>query len=1162
MSAAFRTALGLVASFAIAGVVFLYVAREDPREPDVRPGDVAALLDRGRYEEAESGARAILSSVQHARRPYSSEFGDSLDLLVRALLLNGKGSADETLRLAQRAVQIKRAHSGVVSSATVVSLLNLGRVLADRGDLGRAAAQLQQALKTHEQLAAGDDLDAAEILDTLGLALTRARSHDAALEALNRSLAIKQKLLPERRGQIPTLETIAAALQGKSDYRRAREELDRALSIQGEPGSPHPSQVTMFNLLAMQLWYEGEPIQSRDVSVRALQIAEKTLRPEHPDIARTLQILAATIDDLGNVAEARTYRERALAIAQRSLGETHYELVSFLNDLGDVNRLLGAYTDAKEQFTRALRIAEARLEPQHEWIPMIVHNLALVDASLGDFNSARRQHTRAIAMWERALGPNHAYLAVALTELASVLREQGAAADALPLFERALAIRERTLGPRHRDSARTMADVAATLAQLGQYDRAQAFAARALSTWDQIDTSDAPDLAIVLKLYGDLQMRRGSNLEAGRYYERALTIRRKIFGPGHPQVAEVEAGLALVDASLDKWADAVSLAQQAENTGREHLRLMLRFLPEREALNYAANRPRGLDLLLSFIGPSAAPSVTFDALIRSRALVLDEMGVRRHVTAIPDDSLGPLRAEVISEQRRFANLVVRGPMDQPFDRYMTLVEETRRKKEEAERLLMARSVSYRAELEQIQAGLREIRSRLERDTALVSFVRYRRIPLKTAGLVPGSEPSPVGQPIDSYLAFVLRQGGEPTSILLGSADTIEPLVARWRAQAAAVGAARNMAAVRTAEASTQAIGAELRALLWDPIVPHLGRARMVFLVPDGALSLLRFEALPGQGVEFVLEESRVLHYLSAERDLLTPSKPGAAKGLLALGGADFDSRKTASGGGAAPRPIGAGSGPASPGCGNFEDLEFQQLSGALREVTDIANLWTKGTTTQFEAVRILKRGEADERTFKQDAHRYRVLHLATHGFFLSGSCQPGSEALRSVGGLASTPDGGSSQSRSQVATSGNPLLLSGLALAGANRRGNAAPDEEDGLLTAEEVASLNLEGVEWAVLSACDTGLGEIKAGEGVIGLRRAFQIAGARTVIMSLWAVDDQATRSWMRELYDARLNKGLNTADAVREASLVILQQRRAAGQSTHPFYWAAFVAAGDWH
>jgi CHAT domain-containing protein len=177
--------------------------------------------------------------------------------------------------------------------------------------------------------------------------------------------------------------------------------------------------------------------------------------------------------------------------------------------------------------------------------------------------------------------------------------------------------------------------------------------------------------------------------------------------------------------------------------------------------------------------------------------------------------------------------------------------------------------------------------------------------------------------------------------------------------------------------------------------------------------------------------------------------------------------------------------------------------------------------------------------------------VATHGFFLTDACQPaGGPSTRGVGGLTGE--------RPRQAE--NPLLLSGLALAGANRRA-VAPDEDDGILTAEEVAALDLSGVEWAVLSACDTGVGEVKAGEGVFGLRRAFQIAGARSIIMSLWSVEDQSTRAWMRALYAARFERNRSTADAVHEASAALLRDRRSKGLGTHPFYWAAFVAAGDW-
>ena len=166
-------------------------------------------------------------------------------------------------------------------------------------------------------------------------------------------------------------------------------------------------------------------------------------------------------------------------------------------------------------------------------------------------------------------------------------------------------------------------------------------------------------------------------------------------------------------------------------------------------------------------------------------------------------------------------------------------------------------------------------------------------------------------------------------------------------------------------------------------------------------------------------------------------------------------------------------------------------------------------------------------------------------------CGPAGLGTRSVGGLVGAP-------QQQI---DNPLVLAGLAFAGANVRGDQSALVDNGILTAEEVVGLNLQGVEWAVLSACDTGAGQIKAGEGVFGLRRAFQIAGARTVIMSLWAVGDEATAAWMRALYDARFNRRQSTPDSVRQANLRMLASRRALKQSTHPFYWAAFVAAGDW-
>ena len=142
----------------------------------------------------------------------------------------------------------------------------------------------------------------------------------------------------------------------------------------------------------------------------------------------------------------------------------------------------------------------------------------------------------------------------------------------------------------------------------------------------------------------------------------------------------------------------------------------------------------------------------------------------------------------------------------------------------------------------------------------------------------------------------------------------------------------------------------------------------------------------------------------------------------------------------------------------------------------------------------------------------------------------------------------------------SPLLFSGLALAGANHRAEAGQGEDDGILTAEEVSALDLSGTDWAVLSGCDTGLGEIGKSEGVFGLQRAFRVAGARTVIMSLWNVQDEGTRRWMSALYRARLEGHLGSAASVRRAQVEVLRERRKAHLDTHPFHWAAFLATGS--
>ncbi len=810
----------------------------------------------------------------------------------------------------------------------------------------------------------------------------------------------------------------------------------------------------------------------------------------------------------------------------------------------------GDYPSARLHFQQALSIYKARYGEWHELVATGSYVMAEVDARLGDYDSAQREQHRAVAIYSRIGGPNHPYVAIALTELATVYLEQGLPARALPLLERALAIREKALGPDHRDVARTLVDLATTLMEVNRPARAQELATRALRISERLDAPDAPEYATILALYARLQSNRGDSAAARDYYERALAIRANVFGPSHPLYAEAQSGLAFALAAVGDRGAAVRMASIVEATGRDHLRLMLRSLPERQALNYAAARPRGLDLILSLSGslPEAVP-MALDGLIRSRALVLDEIAARQSGRRVANEGTDP-RGALTSAQQRLANLMVRGPGPMSPAQYKAVMEAARRESELAEQALARRNDEFRAERHRGEIGLEEVTAVLPADGALVSFARYQRTAFAAA-------PAPV-RTIPSYVALVLRRDQPAAVVPLGSAQSIDRQVSQWRSDISAEAVPSAQAPPGRPVHSSRGSGDVLRRRVWDRLTAYLGDATRVFIVPEGALSLVSFAALPVGQRSYILDTGRVIHYLSAERDLVPwPQIPATRGGLLAVGGPSFDdgslfrirAKRSLSSSVSKLPPMRGGDAQA---CGSLQSASFQPLNGTLQEVRDLSGFWRGNPATESEPVRVLTGHDASEAGFKRDAAGSRVLHLATHGFFLSGRCSEGPSGTRAVGGLS---NGGGTPPLD------NPLLLSGLALAGANRRASAGPDEEDGILTAEEVASLNLEGVEWAVLSACDTGVGEIKAGEGVFGLRRAFQVAGARTVVMSLWSVDDQAARAWMRALYEGRFQKQLSTADAVHAASLAVLAARRAKHQNTYPFYWAGFVAAGDW-
>jgi CHAT domain-containing protein len=418
--------------------------------------------------------------------------------------------------------------------------------------------------------------------------------------------------------------------------------------------------------------------------------------------------------------------------------------------------------------------------------------------------------------------------------------------------------------------------------------------------------------------------------------------------------------------------------------------------------------------------------------------------------------------------------------------------------------------------------LAAVREAIPPSAALVEFFVYRPFNWKATGDQPD-----YGEP--HYVAYVIRNQEEVRWVELGAAKEVDALVADLRQ------------ALR--DPSRDDVRKRARAVdekVMRPVRALVGDATRLLVSPDGELNLIPFEALVDEQNRYLVQHYAVT-YLTSGRDLLRMRVARESKGApLIVADPSFDEPAAdlfagAGGVGKASSPVGKRH--SVTGARALTEVYFAPLGGTAREASTIH--------TFFPEAQLLTGARASESSVKA-AIAPRVLHIATHGFFLPN------------GDTSAAASGAQVASRGAGADAGNenPLLRSGLALAGANLRGNGGDKGDDGVLTALEASGLNLWGTKLVVLSACDTGLGEVRNGEGVYGLRRAFMLAGAESLVMSLWPASDNATRKLMTSYYQ-NLKQGMGRGESLRQVQLDLLKHNA----QLHPFYWANFIQSGEW-
>lgn len=874
----------------------------------------------------------------------------------------------------------------------------------------------------------------------------------------------------------------------------------------------------------------------------------------------------------GRFAELLDAATEAAAFVRDSLGEDDARTLLFLaaaqKEHGDYAKALATVRHAQEISDHEWEVfGKTRLGLMEQGRILLeqadgLRLAAEIQLVMGDDDGAQQDVERALDLLEKqqirittdpeAHSLRERSIIGCLELLGDVHRARGDFARAEPAYRGALKARQRLFGAGHGETALGYTRLALLLDQSGQFDAAEGLHDAAIKILETIPA------------FGDVYLprtllaRAAHSQDVGRFDAAeqdllaALTLLRQQNLDDSEESILTQVRLGMVYAGMDRIEPALQSFTLALNQLDRLTGQVFAVSSERQRGLYLASVAAHVETFASFVlqylrQDTRAVGALFRLLFKYKAIGPELLAQQR------ESILAQRYPEFAGKLAKLTQL--RGAIAEI---------ELRRRRTPTPSSVLARLRSTRERLErELAVALPELKDlgqatpdslgSLPDGSALVDVFRGRTW---NFAAVPSRGEPRIGAA--RYMACILRHGRSDAVRLvdLGDAASIDALVESFRASIAGDGDRRaqgDSAALSTSNTTVRADrrvlhdalrntmrdfgggtntphhdggdkeGRALAAAILEPLLQAADDCRRLFIAPDGDLLRLPLEVLPiGQGRRLIDDDEWQVSYLSAGRDVLRFSKgsPAPIAPALVVAAPDFD--------------LGAAEGSSTRG------TPFRTLAGIQEEGVRVSAL--------LDVDPVLG-GDALERRIKT-CRSPQVLHIASHGFFLRSSNRPGN-----AGGLPA----GAGPDRDDItglALVDNPLLRSGLALAGANSwlGGASLPEAaENGLLTAEDVSAMDLRQTELAVLSACETGLGESQFGEGVMGLRRAFVLAGARTLVMSLWKVPDAATADLMTAFYDLLL-AGVPRAEALRQA------QRRLKERYPDPFYWGAFVCQGD--
>ena len=1109
----------------------------------------------GNYRDAiQHGKEAIdiIKKVDGANNP------NYVNLLEKVAYYNSElANYDEAIRLRTEAIEVRKTIHEKEDVDYAWSLNMLAHYYAELGNFDEAIRLGAEGAEILKMLVGTHHPDYSTSLSNLANYYSDSGKNIEAIRLGKEATEIiKEVDGSDHPNYIMSLSNLAFFYFETGNFTEAvRLETEVSEIIKKVDGSNHPNYAISLSRLGDYYTYQGSYNEALRIGIEANDLLKKNVGTEHHEYARSLSNLARIYSKLGNFTKAISLESLAMEIDKRLYSKDSRNYATSLSNLAGYYKDIGNYAETIRLMTEAKDIYKRILGTESRNYAISLNNLAEYNSTVGDYSEAIRLGTEAMEIYKRVIGTEHPLYAQSLSNLAEYNSNVGNYSEAIRLGTEAMEIYKRVIGTEHPDFATALGNLAKVYSYVGNKNEAIRLGMEAMEIRKRTLGTEHPDFATALNSLAVNYCEIGNYSEAVRLGTEAMEIRKKILGIEHPLYATSLINLAWYYSEFGNFSDAIRLGIEAMEilkmivgTNHPYYTTLLIHLSNyyinngnySEAFNYLqhclvnsqtfilknftefSSRIQNnmwtnmyayrfntiLPNIVTIYQTKQSVSELYDktCLFASGVLLNTGMEIRKLILE-SDDSVIIDKYNALSSNINLYNKLLERPIK---ERFMN-ADSLNRVIERQEMVLARESKAYGDYTHNLTINWKDVQRKLDDDDIAVEFLDF---PVLNSDSI-------------MYVALTLKKGYDsPHMVTLFEK--------------------RQLNAIHENVYYTQT---DVSDIIWKPLEEELKGVRNIYFAPSGELHRIGIEYLPIGKTENICDVY-TLHRLSSTRQLAVFQDETKGKNTILYGGINYDEKSNTV-------PVSSSTTKDSKlrsaftYRANVDSLalrnSYDYLEGSKKE----ADLIAEDMKLHSVPYNYYSGTDATEESFKMlDGTRPKMMHIATHGFYLTEIEAEKTKFARSGLGLLTDVDQWENQYFEHKS-----MTRSGLLFSGCNHiiQHEQIPDgEEDGILTAQEISTLDLRGLDLVVLSACQTGLGDIVSGEGVFGLQRGFKKAGAKTIIMSLWNVNDESTMKMMTSFYHHYL-EGMPKDIAFRTAQDEL--RKDSSTQQERPD-WAAFI------